>query len=139
MKFYIDLGARVVILLALLSLLQGEFIMAYVVLYIGYWVMVANLLQKKQDGGCLWIGKKAAIMGIILIQQKKKKIDIFVNVNFAIMSSPNGNKKKKKRINIIDKKQGWDIFPPTTINTNIFKDFLYRKKMYVYNIFQYLE
>ena len=48
MKFYIDLGARIVILLALLSLLQGEFIMAYVALYIGYWVMIANLLQIKK-------------------------------------------------------------------------------------------
>ena len=37
---------------------------------------------------------------------EEKKIDIFVNVNFAIMSSPNGNKKKKKRINIIDKNRG---------------------------------
>ena len=48
MKFYIELGARVEILLALLSLLQGEFIMAYVALYIGYWVMIANLLQIKK-------------------------------------------------------------------------------------------
>ena len=75
MKFYIDLGAKVVVLLALLSLLQGEFIMAYVALYIGYWVIIANLLQIK--------------------------------------------------------KQGWDIFPPTTINTNIFKDFFYIEKRYV--------
>ena len=129
MKFYIDLGARVVILLALLSLLQGGIYNG--ICSIIYWVLGYNskfIIDKKQGGGCLWIGKKAAIMGIILIQQKKKKIDIFVNVNFAIMSSPNGNKKKKKRINITDKKQGWDIFPPTTINTNIFKDFLYRKK-----------
>ena len=86
MKFYIDLGARVVILLALLSLLQGEFIMAYVVLYIGYWVMIANLLQIK--------------------------------------------------------KQGWDIFPPTAINTNIFKQnrkitvlfFYIRKRMNLFSI-----
>ena len=48
MKFYIDLGAKVVVLLALLSLLQEEFTMAYVALYIGYWVIIANLLQIKK-------------------------------------------------------------------------------------------
>ena len=59
MKFYIDLGARVVILLALLSLLQGEFIMAYVALYIGYWIMIANLLQIKNKVGVVYgLGKR---------------------------------------------------------------------------------
>ena len=74
MKFYIDLGIKGIVLLSLISLLQGEFIMAYIALYIGYWVMIANLLQIK--------------------------------------------------------KQGWDIFPPTTIATNIFIIF-YIEKRYV--------
>ena len=40
-------------------------------------------------------------------------------------------------IYVIDKKQRWDIFPPTTINTNIFRDFFIQKKCMC--IFQYLE
>ena len=79
MKFYIDLGIKGIVLLSLISLLQGEFIMAYVALYIGYWVIIANLLQIK--------------------------------------------------------KQGWDIFPPTTITTNIFIIFLYRKTYVYFPIF----
>ena len=75
MKFYIDLGVKGIVLLSLISLLQGEFIMAYVALYIGYWVIIANLLQIKKQG-CGWSTPTTIATNIFIIFLYRKTLCI---------------------------------------------------------------